>query len=108
MRVSELANELGKTSKEILEIIKQKDNAAALYAASNVTRDQETIQNKYQIACNSVDNGCLAYHSALELSLIHIFVGSLKTLNNDSYRLYSYKNGNHYLDKLHQIGRAHV
>ena len=28
MRVSELANELGKTSKEILEIIKQKDNAA--------------------------------------------------------------------------------
>ncbi|MCC3398355.1 translation initiation factor IF-2 [Clostridiales bacterium AHG0011] len=43
MRVSELANELGKTSKEILEIIKQKDNAAALYAASNVTRDQENI-----------------------------------------------------------------
>ena len=41
MRVSELANELGKTSKEILEIIKGKDNASALYAASNVTRDQE-------------------------------------------------------------------
>ena len=43
MRVSELANELGKTSKEILEIIKQKDTAAALYAASNVTREQENI-----------------------------------------------------------------
>ena len=43
MRVSELANELGKTSKEIIEIIKQKDNSAALYAASNVTREQENI-----------------------------------------------------------------
>lgn len=29
MRVSELANELGKTSKEILEIIKTKDKALA-------------------------------------------------------------------------------
>ena len=38
MRVSELANELGKTSKEILEIIKTKDKAAVLYAASNVTK----------------------------------------------------------------------
>ena len=43
MRVSELANELGKTSKEILEIIKTKDKAAVLYAASNVTKDQENI-----------------------------------------------------------------
>ena len=43
MRVSELANELGKTSKEILEIIKQKDNGAALYAASNVSKEQETM-----------------------------------------------------------------
>ncbi len=30
MRVSELANELGKTSKEVLDIIKQKDSSAAL------------------------------------------------------------------------------
>ena len=43
MRVSELANELGKTSKEILEIIKTKDKSAVLYAASNVTKDQENI-----------------------------------------------------------------
>ena len=43
MRVSELANELGKTSKEILEIIKQKDKAAVLYAASNVSKEQENI-----------------------------------------------------------------
>ena len=28
------------------------------------------IQNKYQIACNSVDNGCLAYHSALEFYML--------------------------------------
>lgn len=28
MRVSELANELGKTSKEVLDIIKQKDSSA--------------------------------------------------------------------------------
>jgi len=27
MRVSELANELGKTSKEVLDIIKQKDSS---------------------------------------------------------------------------------
>ena len=36
MRVSELANELGKTSKEILEIIKQKDTAAALDRKAHV------------------------------------------------------------------------
>lgn len=30
MRVSELANELGKTSKEVLDIIKQKDSSASL------------------------------------------------------------------------------
>ena len=34
MRVSELANELGKTSKEVLDIIKQKDSSASLFAAS--------------------------------------------------------------------------
>ena len=32
MRVSELANELGKTSKEVLDIIKQKDSSASLFA----------------------------------------------------------------------------
>ena len=47
MRVSELANELGKTSKEILEIIKTKDKAAVLYAASNVTKDQENIVRSF-------------------------------------------------------------
>lgn len=49
MRVSELANELGKTSKEILEIIKTKDKAAVLYAASNVTKDQENIVRSFAI-----------------------------------------------------------
>ena len=45
MRVSELANELGKTSKEVLDIIKQKDSSAALFAASDssVSKDQETM-----------------------------------------------------------------
>ena len=47
MRVSELANELGKTSKEILEIIKTKDKSAVLYAASNVTKDQENIVRSF-------------------------------------------------------------
>lgn len=28
------------------------------------------IQNKFQIACNSVDNGCLSYHSALEFYML--------------------------------------
>ena len=42
MRVSELANELGRTSKEIIEIIKKKEGAAALYAASSVTKEQES------------------------------------------------------------------
>ena len=41
MKVSELANELGTTSKEILEIIKQKDPAAKMFAASKVTDAQE-------------------------------------------------------------------
>ena len=43
MRVSELANELGKTSKEVLDIIKQKDSSASLFAASSVSKDQETM-----------------------------------------------------------------
>ena len=43
MRVSELANELGKTSKEVLDIIKQKDSSAALFAASSVSKDQENM-----------------------------------------------------------------
>ena len=33
MRVSELANELGKTSKEVLDIIKQKDSSAAPFCS---------------------------------------------------------------------------
>lgn len=49
MRVSELANELGKTSKEILEIIKTKDKAAVLYAASNVTRIRRILCALLQI-----------------------------------------------------------
>lgn len=28
------------------------------------------IQNKFQIACNSVDDGCLSYHSALEFYML--------------------------------------
>lgn len=28
------------------------------------------IQNKFQIACNSVENGCLSYHSALEFYML--------------------------------------
>ena len=43
MRVSELANELGKPSKEVLDIIKQKDSSASLFAASSVSKDQETM-----------------------------------------------------------------
>ena len=43
MRVSELANELGKTSKEVLDIIKQKDSSASLFAASSVSKDQEIM-----------------------------------------------------------------
>ena len=43
MRVSELANELGKTSKEVLDIIKQKDSSVSLFAASSVSKDQETL-----------------------------------------------------------------
>ena len=42
MRVSELANELGKTSKEVLDVIKTERQAlAALFAASSVSEDQE-------------------------------------------------------------------
>ena len=41
MRVSELANELGRTSKEIIQIIKKKEGAAALYAASSMPQEQE-------------------------------------------------------------------
>ena len=41
--LSELANELGKTSKEVLDIIKQKDSSASLFAASSVSKDQETM-----------------------------------------------------------------
>ncbi len=41
MRVNELANELGKTSKQILELIKQADPSASMYAVSKVTADQE-------------------------------------------------------------------
>ena len=41
MKVSELANELGKTSKEVLDIVKQKDQSAALFAASSLSGDQE-------------------------------------------------------------------
>ena len=29
------------------------------------------IQNKFQIACNSVKDGCLSYHAALEYYLLH-------------------------------------
>ena len=36
MRVSELANELGKTSKEILEIIKTKDKSAVLLSLIHI------------------------------------------------------------------------
>ena len=43
MRVSELANELGKTSKEVLDIVKQKDQSAALFAASSLSGDQEAM-----------------------------------------------------------------
>jgi len=43
MRVSELANDLGKTSKEILEVIKRGDAKASLYAASNVSKEQEDM-----------------------------------------------------------------
>ncbi|MFQ8719820.1 MAG: translation initiation factor IF-2 [Enterocloster sp.] len=44
MKVSELANELGKSSKEILDVIKQKDNhGGELYASSSVSKAQEDI-----------------------------------------------------------------
>ena len=41
MRVNELANELGKTSKQILELIKQSDPSSSMYAVSKVTPEQE-------------------------------------------------------------------
>ena len=41
MKVSELANELGTTSKEILEIIKKNDPSAKLFAATKLTEAQE-------------------------------------------------------------------
>ena len=40
---SELANELGKTSKEVLDIVKQKDQSASLFAASSLSGDQEAM-----------------------------------------------------------------
>ena len=43
MRVSELANELGKSSKEVLDIVKQKDQSASLFAASSLSGDQEAM-----------------------------------------------------------------
>ena len=43
MKVSELANELGKTSKEVLDIVKQKDQSASLFAASSLSGDQEAM-----------------------------------------------------------------
>ena len=43
MKVSELANELGKTSKEVLDIVKQTDQSAALFAASSLSGDQEAM-----------------------------------------------------------------
>ena len=42
MRVNELANELGKTSKQILELIKQSDPSSSMYAVSKVTPEQES------------------------------------------------------------------
>ena len=42
MKVSELANELGRTSKEIIEVIKKKEGTGALYAASTMTKEQES------------------------------------------------------------------
>ena len=43
MRVSELANDLGRTSKEVLEMIKSKNPGGSLYAASNVSKEQEAM-----------------------------------------------------------------
>ena len=43
MKVSELANELGKTSKEVLDIVKHKDQSASLFAASSLSGDQEAM-----------------------------------------------------------------
>ena len=42
MKVSELANELGTTSKEILEIIKKNDPSAKMFAATKLTDSQES------------------------------------------------------------------
>ena len=42
MRVNELANELGKTSKQILELIKQSDPSSSMHAVSKVTPEQES------------------------------------------------------------------
>ena len=62
------------------------------------------IQNKYQIACNSVDNGCLAYHSALEFYMLQtqefnwLYVHSSTPFRSFEYlnqRLYT----NHWLQK---------
>ena len=41
MKVNELANELGKTSKQILEMIKQADPSAKMFSVSPMTADQE-------------------------------------------------------------------
>ena len=46
MRVNELANELGKTSKQILELIKQSDPSSSMYAVSKemCIRDSTTTR----------------------------------------------------------------
>ena len=59
MKVSELANELGTTSKEILEIIKKNDPSAKLFAATKLTEAQENAGERVAVCekIRSVSSG---------------------------------------------------
>ena len=74
MRVSELANELGKTSKEVLDIVKQKDQSASLFAASSLSGDQEAMVraavNQKKEAPKASENGAKAEPAKKKLTAV--------------------------------------
>ena len=74
MKVSELANELGKTSKEVLDIVKQKDQSASLFAASSLSGDQEAMVraavNQKKEAPKASENGSKAEPAKKKLTAV--------------------------------------
>ena len=74
MKVSELANELGKTSKEVLDIVKQKDQSASLFAASSLSGDQEAMVraavNQKKEAPKASENGAKAEPAKKKLTAV--------------------------------------